>query len=75
MAVSVPAELATTHAYIPASLNLTSVSSNKVEFDRTVILHLSEVVSVTDALRQVTDGAGKPLKMELKVTVSPTETV
>ena len=75
VAVSVPAELATAQEYSPASLNLTSGNSNKVEFDNTVILHLSEEVSVTDPLRHVTDGVGKPLKIELKVTECPSETV
>ena len=75
MAVSVPAELATAQEYSPASPNLTSGNSNKVEFDNTVILHLSEEVSVTDPLRHVTDGVGKPLKIELKVTECPSETV
>ena len=75
MAVSVPAELDTAQAYSPASVNFTSVSSNKVEFDKTVILHLSAVVRVTDPLRHVTDGVGKPLKIELKTTVCPRATV
>lgn len=75
MAVSVPAELDTAQEYSPASLNFTSSSSNKVEFDNTVILHLFEGVRVTGPLRHVTDGVGKPLKIELNVTECPSETV
>ena len=75
MAVSVPAEFDTAQIYSPASLNFTLDNSNRVEFEQTVILHLSVGAKVMDPLRHVTDGVGKPLKIELKVTELPTETV
>jgi len=66
--------LDTTQTYSPASLNFTFDTSNNVEFEQTVILCLSEDARVVEPFRHVTDGVGKPLNIELKVTELLTDT-